>query len=133
MFLPNFGKFTKRSSMKIGRETTVLNLMRTRPFPGWRNIFCLWKWTFPHMVFLFLVPDPYLQARSLQSLQRNTITTLMRKKTKYERILQLMTDEQNQIFFAVKEAIDGDGGMFAMDAPGKTLNNESCNFIANLI
>ena len=119
--------------MKIGRETTVLNLMRTRPFPGWRNIFCLWKWTFPHMVFLFLVPDPYLQARSLQSLQRNTITTLMRKKTKYERILQLMTDEQNQIFFAVKEAIDGDGGMFAMDAPGKTLNNESCNFIANLI
>ena len=53
-----------------------------RPFSGWRNIFCLWKWTFPHIVFLFLVPAPYLQARSLQSLQRNAITTLARKKNK---------------------------------------------------
>ena len=32
-----------------------------------------------------------------------------------------MTDEQCQIFFAVKEAIDEDGGMFAIDAPGETL------------
>ena len=54
------------------------------------------------------------------------------EKRKYEHKLQLMTDEQRKIFFAVKEAIDGDGGMFAIDAPGETWNNQSCNFITNL-
>ena len=46
------------------------------------------------------------------------------EKTKYEHKLQLMNDEQQQIFFAVKEAIDGDGGMFAINAPGDTWNNQ---------
>ena len=46
------------------------------------------------------------------------------EKRKYEHKLQLMTDEQHKIFIAVKEAIDGDGGMFAIDAPGETWNNQ---------
>ena len=57
-------------------------------------------------------------------MQRNAITILWRKKTKYEQQLQLLNDEQHQIFHAVKKAIDGDGGMFLIDAPGETGNNQ---------
>ena len=72
----------------------------------------------------FGLPQPVttttLISKELAVIAEETNYDTEEQEEKYRQRLQLLNDEQKQFFQAVKEGIDGEGGMFIVDAPGGT-------------